>query len=62
MPVKYVNEKTGEFNRDVLIAQTGAPSGYGIKTIEQLVESSIPSDSGTIFEDNIYFKRNLAKL
>jgi hypothetical protein len=42
MPVKYVNESSGEFNRDVLLSKTGAPSAYGIKTIEQLVESSIP--------------------
>jgi hypothetical protein len=34
MPVKYVDEKTGEFNKEVLHTQTGAPSAYGIKTIE----------------------------
>ena len=43
MPVKYVNEKTGEFNRDVLTSQTGAPAAYGVSTIEALVKSSLAS-------------------
>jgi len=43
MPVKYVNEQTGEFNRDVLLNETGAPSAYGIKNIEQLVSTSMAS-------------------
>ena len=60
MPVKYVNESTGEFNQDVLLSKTGAPSAYGIKTIDQLVESSIPLNQGIINKDNIYF--NNAKL
>lgn len=34
MPVKYVNESTGEFNQDVLMNKTGAPSAYGITTID----------------------------
>ena len=33
MPVKYVNEQTGEFIKEAL-AKTGAPSAYGITTIE----------------------------
>ena len=33
MPVKYVNEATQEFYKDALLG-SGAPSSYGIKTIE----------------------------
>ena len=39
IPVKFVDEITGELNQDVL-NQTGAPSAYGITTIEELVETS----------------------
>jgi len=31
MPVKYVDERTGEFLKGALVG-TGAPSAYGIKT------------------------------
>ena len=34
MPIKYVNESTGELNRDIVTTKTGAPSAYGITTIE----------------------------
>jgi hypothetical protein len=34
MPVKYVDEKTGKFIQDVLVKSTGAPSAYGIRSIE----------------------------
>ena len=59
MPVKYVNESTGELNRDIVTTQTGAPSAYGITTIEQLVESSIPLNPGIMNRDNIYFRAKL---
>jgi hypothetical protein len=41
MPVKYVDEKTGKFNKEVLVSQTGAPSAFGIKTVEDLVRTSL---------------------
>jgi len=41
MPVKYVDERTGKFNRDVLLNKTGAPSSYGIDTPEKLVKTSL---------------------
>ena len=59
MPVKYVNESTGELNRDIVMSKSGAPSAYGIMTIEQLVESSIPINSGSMNRDNIYFNAKL---
>ena len=34
MPIKYVDEHSGEFYRDVLLNNYGAPSSYGITTIE----------------------------
>jgi len=40
MPIKYVDEKTGEFLPGML-KDTGAPSRYGITTPEQLVEFSL---------------------
>lgn len=43
MPVKYVNENSGEFNR-VELMNTGAPSAYGISTIEDLVKTSMGGD------------------
>jgi hypothetical protein len=33
MPVKYVDEKSGDLVREVLLTQTGAPSAYGINNI-----------------------------
>jgi len=43
MPIKYVDEKSGEFIKAAL-KDTGAPSVYGIKTIEDLVKTSVGSD------------------
>ena len=40
MPVKYVDEVTGEFIPGML-AKTGTPSAYGITTPEQLVATSL---------------------
>jgi len=53
MPVLYVDPATGELIPSAL-EQTGAPSAYGIKTIEDLVATSL---SGVdIMEHNIFFK------
>jgi len=40
MPVKYVDEKTGEFLPGAL-ENTGAPSKFGVKTPEDLVATSL---------------------
>ena len=40
MPVKYVNPNTGEFHKEVLTKMTGAPSAYGINTVEDLMKTS----------------------
>jgi len=40
MPIQYVNPETEEFNLDA-IKDSGAPSVYGIKTVEDLVSTSI---------------------
>jgi hypothetical protein len=34
MPVKYVDESSGKFIQSTLLAKTGAPSAYGITSIE----------------------------
>jgi hypothetical protein len=34
MPVKYIDEKNGKLIQEVLLKSTGAPSAYGITTIE----------------------------
>ena len=57
MPVKYVNEQTGEFNREVLLNQTGTPSAYGITTIEELVETSLSGGQTKRYDENIYFNK-----
>ena len=57
MPVKYVNEETGEFNRQVLLCKTGAPSAYGITTLEELVETSMSSSTNRKYDENIYFNK-----
>lgn len=44
MPVKYVNEETGEFYKEVVLKMTGAPSAYGINTVEELVKTSTHSN------------------
>ena len=43
METKFVDPATGEFIKEGL-ASSGAPSTYGITTIEQLTKSSIPSN------------------
>lgn len=53
MPVKYVDERTGEFIKGAL-QNTGAPSAYGIKTPKQLVATSLAA-SGKLQSD-IFFK------
>ena len=59
MPVKYVNEKTGEFIPEML-AKTGAPSAYGITTAAQLVSTSL-SQSGNALSSDIYFRASKGK-
>ena len=59
MPVKYVNEKTGEFIPEML-AKTGAPSAYGITTADQLVSTSL-SQSGNALASDIYFRSSKSK-
>lgn len=44
MPIKYVDEKTGQFLPGAL-KDTGAPSRYGITTPEQLVATSLSMKS-----------------
>ena len=52
MPVKYVNEATQEFYQDALLG-SGAPFSYGIKTIEELVHTSLLESE--VLKNNIYF-------
>jgi len=47
MPVKYVNDKTGEFLDSQAMKESGAPRAYGIKTAEQLVAMSLTKDGKT---------------
>ena len=44
MPVKYVDAATGKFI-DGALANSGAPSAYGITTAEQLVATSLSQNS-----------------
>lgn len=44
MPIKYVDEKTGDFIGSAL-TQTGTPTAYGITTPEQLVATSLSQGS-----------------
>ena len=60
MPIKYVDETTGELIQKVLDEQTGAPSAYGIKTMEQLIETSRTSEKMN-YAENIFFNKR-AKL
>lgn len=63
MPVKYVDEKTGELIPKVVKEQTGAPSAYGIKTIKDLVRTSMLSPEQLAdHETNIFFNKRAAKL
>mmetsp|Transcript_13972 Transcript_13972/g.18946 ORF Transcript_13972/g.18946 Transcript_13972/m.18946 type:complete len:306 (-) Transcript_13972:77-994(-) len=59
MPIKYVDEKTGEFLPGAL-KDSGAPSRYGITTPEQLVEFSLAQNSST--NNDFFFKQQKAKL
>lgn len=45
MPVDFVNPDTGKFNKEVLMKMTGAPSVYGIKTIDELMKTSTQNNS-----------------
>lgn len=54
MPVKYVDEKTGEFLTGAL-KDTGAPSRYGIDTPEALVATSL-SMKATNDPNDIFFR------
>jgi len=47
MPVKYIDEKTGEFLDNDAMRASGAPRAYGIKTADQLVASSLTADKKT---------------
>jgi hypothetical protein len=44
MPVKYVDEKTGQFLDNQAMKESGAPRSYGITTADQLVTSSLTKD------------------
>lgn len=54
MPIKYVDEKTGEFLPGAL-KDTGAPSRYGITTPEALVATSLSMKSQNDAND-IFFR------
>ncbi len=41
MPVKYIDDKTGEFLENDAMKKSGAPRTYGITTVEQLVKTSL---------------------
>ena len=55
MPVKYVDEKNGEFIENAL-KDTGAPSAHGIFTIEDLVKSSMTTHDQS---ENIFFRAKM---
>ena len=57
MPVKYVDEASGELIAETL-GTTGAPSSYGIRTIEDLVQTSLIKSA----KSNIFFNAREAKL
>ena len=65
MPVKYVDPKTGEFLKGAL-ENTGAPSVYGIKTAEQLVQNSLSTvtsgDHADVFFNCKYNSKRIHKL
>jgi hypothetical protein len=44
MPVKYIDEKTLKFLDNDAVKASGAPRAYGIRTLEQLVASSLTKD------------------
>lgn len=41
MPVKYIDEDTGEFVESKALYESGAPRVYGIKSVEDLVKTSL---------------------
>jgi len=41
MPVKYICEKSGEFLDNEAVKKSGAPRAYGIKSVDELVASSL---------------------
>lgn len=43
MPVKYIDEETGEFIESKALYESGAPRVYGINSIEDLVKTSLDS-------------------
>ena len=47
MPVKYIDEKTGQFIEGKALQESGAPRAYGIKTADDLVASSLSTDKKT---------------
>ena len=44
MPVKYICDKTAKFLDNDAVKASGAPRAYGIRTLEQLVSSSLTVD------------------
>jgi hypothetical protein len=47
MPVKYMDEDTCQFVNSKAFQESGAPSAYGIQTIDDLVSTSLTSDKKT---------------
>jgi len=47
MPVKYVDDKTGEFLDTDAVKKSGAPRAYGITNVDQLVAMSLTADKKT---------------
>ena len=47
MPVKYVDDKNGEFIDTQAMKESGAPRAYGIRTAEDLVKMSLTADKKT---------------
>jgi len=57
MTIKYVDEATNELI-DEAVMKSGAPHAYGIKTFEQLVETSLSQDKKEIDNsENVFFNK-----
>ena len=57
MPIKYVDDKSGEFLKGALKG-TGAPSNYGITTPEQLVQTSLSQNNNhDLAKNDIFFAK-----
>ena len=41
MPVKYIDESTGQILDNEAVKESGAPRVYGIKTVKDLVATSL---------------------